>query len=246
MNPVPERGGSIEKSRADPGCSRTRGNLSGSARAGTITGRIVDNQGKPLPNVTVTLSGPSIGSMKTVTNETGIFRYPAIYPGREYSVKAERIDFKTANRTNIIVMIGENTPVNLTLEPGKIEEQVTATAVIPIVDARKLTESTSFGREELQTLPTARDPWVILQLVPAVMVDRENVGGSESGLPSSFVAKGDDRNGTNNIWALDGIDVTDPVTLGEPALFFDFDTFEELSVTTGGAAEQACRRAASP
>ena len=100
-------------------------------RAGTITGRIVDNQGKPLPNVTVTLSGPSIGSMKTVTNETGIFRYPAIYPGREYSVKAERIDFKTANRTNIIVMIGENTPVNLTLEPGKIEEQVTATAVIP-------------------------------------------------------------------------------------------------------------------
>jgi len=206
-------------------------------RAGTITGRIVDNQGKPLPNVTVTLSGPSIGSMKTVTNETGIFRYPAIYPGREYSVKAERIDFKTANRTNIIVMIGENTPVNLTLEPGKIEEQVTATAVIPIVNARKLTESTSFGREELQTLPTARDPWVILQLVPAVMVDRENVGGSESGLPSSFVAKGDDGDGTNNIWALDGIDVTDPVALGEPALFFDFDTFEELSITTGGAAD---------
>ncbi|MCX6569146.1 MAG: carboxypeptidase regulatory-like domain-containing protein [Candidatus Aminicenantes bacterium] len=206
-------------------------------RAGTIFGRIVDVQGKPLSRVTVTLSGPSIGSMKTVTDETGLFRYPSIYPGRSYSVKAERIDFKTVNRADIIVTFGATTEVNLTLEAGKIEEQVTSKAGTPAVDAGRMTESTVIGREELQTLPTARDPWVILQLVPAVMIDRENVGGSESGQQSSFVTKGDNGNGANNIWTLDGIDVTDPAALGNPALFFDFDTFEELSVTTGGAAD---------
>jgi len=206
-------------------------------RTGTIYGKIVDTQGKPLPGVTVTLSSPLTGSLRTSTNEAGVFRYPAIYPGRDYSVKAERIDFKTVNRANVIVTIGATASINLTLEAGKIEEQVTIATVTPIVDVRKMTESTSLNREELQTLPTARDPWVILQLVPAVMLDRENVGGNESGQQSSFVTKGDSGNGANNIWALDGIDITDPALLGDSALFFDFDTFEELSVTTGGAAD---------
>jgi hypothetical protein len=206
-------------------------------RTGTIYGKIVDTQGKPLPNVAVTLSGPAIGSMKTVTDEAGIFRYPAIYPGRDYSVKAERIDFKTVNLANVIVTIGATAAINLTLEAGKLEEQVTITTVTPIVDVRKTTASTSIGREDMQTLPTARDPWVILQLVPAVMLDRENVGGNESGQQSSFVTKGDSGNGANNIWTIDGVDVTDPAVLGDSALFFDFDTFEELSVTTGGAAD---------
>jgi hypothetical protein len=206
-------------------------------RTGTIFGRIIDAKGKPLPNVTVILSGPSIGSMKTVTNEMGIFRYPSIYPGRDYSVKAALANFKTANRANIIVTIGTNAEINMTLEAGKIEEQVAIKSVTPVIDVRKMTESTSFGREELQTLPTARDPWVILQLVPAVMLDRENVGGSESGQQATFVTKGDNGNGANNIWTLDGIDITDPVALGDSALFFDFDTFEELNITTGGAAD---------
>jgi len=206
-------------------------------RTGTIFGKIVDTQGKPLPGVTVTLSSPLTGSLRTVTNEAGVFRYPAIYPGRDYSIKAERIDFKTVNRANVIVTIGATAAINLTLEAGKIEEQVTIATVTPIVDVRKMTESTSLSREELQTLPTARDPWVILQLIPTIMLDRENVGGNESGQQSSFVTKGDSGNGANNIWALDGIDITDPALLGDSALFFDFDTFEELSVTTGGAAD---------
>ena len=206
-------------------------------RTGTIYGRIVDTQGKPLPGVAVTLSSPQTASLRTVSNGSGIFRFLAIYPGRDYSVKAERIDFKTVNRANVIITIGANTAINLTLEAGKLEEQVTITTVTPIVDVRKTTASTSVGRDELQTLPTARDPWVILQLGPAVMLDREKVGGNESGRQSSFVAKGDSGNGANNIWTIDGVDVTDPVVLGSSALYYDFDTFEELSVTTGGAAD---------
>jgi hypothetical protein len=206
-------------------------------RTGTIYGRIVDTQGKPLPGVTVTLSGPPIGRMKTVTNEAGIFRYPSIYPGRDYSIKAERIDFKTVNRANVIVMIGATAAIDLTLEAGKLEEQVTSKAVTPIVDVRKTTAGLSFDRDMLQTLPTARDPWVILQLVPAVMLDRENVGGNESAQPSAFVSRGDSGNGATNIMTLDGVDVTDPLDLGSSAIPYDFDTFEELSVTTGGAAD---------
>ena len=208
-------------------------------RTGMIYGRIVDTQGKPLPGVTVTLSGPLNGSMRAVTNEAGMFRYPSVYPGTGYALKAELVNFKTANRASVIVTIGADTAINLTLEAGKLEEQVISKALTPIIDVRKTTAAWSFGRDELQTLPTARDPWVILQLVPAVMLDRENVGGNESGQQSSFVAKGDNTNGANNVWTIDGVDITDPVILGSSAIYFDFDTFEEMRVTTGGAADVA-------
>ena len=33
----------------------------------------------------------------------------------------------------------------------------------------------------LQSLPTARDPWVILEQTPGIAMDRTNVGGSQSG-----------------------------------------------------------------
>lgn len=206
-------------------------------RTGNIYGKVADTQGNPLPGVTVTLSGPQIANMTTVTNGSGIYRYPSIYPGTGYALKAELVNFKTVNRANVIVTVSASSEIDLTLETGKLEEQVTVKAVTPIVDVRKTTAAWSIGRDEMQALPTARDPWVILQLVPAVMLDRENVGGNESGQQSSFVAKGDSSNGANNIWTIDGIDITDPVVLGGSALFFDFDTFEELSVTTGGAAD---------
>ena len=211
--------------------------LSAQLRTGHIYGRIADKEGNPLPGVTVTLTGPQIAKLTTVTNDSGIYRFPSIHPGTDYGIKAELVGFKTANRANIIVKVGTNSEIDLVLEVGKIEEQVTVTVVTPLVDVKGTTAASNVGRYEMQSLPTARDPWAILQLVPSVMLDRENVGGNESGRQASFVAKGDSANGANNLWAIDGIDITDPSVLGGSAIFHDFDAFEELNITTGGAAD---------
>ena len=130
------------------------------------------------------------------------------------------------------------------MEVGTLEEQVTVVALSPIVDTKKTTVGQNIDKEAMQSLPTARDPRVMMQLAPAIMVDRENVGGNESGQQSGFIGKGDSagarisgNQGANNIWAIDGIDITDPAALGGSALYYDFDMFEELNVTTGGAAD---------
>jgi hypothetical protein len=211
--------------------------LSAQLRTGHIYGRIADKQGNPLPGVTVTLTGSQVAKLTTVTNGSGIYRFPSIYPASDYGIKAELVGFKTAIRANIIVTVGRDSEIDLVLEVGKFEEEVTATAVMPVVDAKGTTETTVVDRSEMQSLPTTRDPWAILQLVPSVMLDRENVGGNESGRQASFVAKGDDTNGANNLWAIDGVDITDPADLGASAIFPDFDTFEQLNITTGGAAD---------
>ena len=53
--------------------------------------------------------------------------------------------------------------------------------------------STNVSLDELQNIPSSRDPWVVLQTVPGIIVDRVNVGGAESGQQSSYQAKGASR-----------------------------------------------------
>jgi hypothetical protein len=44
--------------------------------------------------------------------------------------------------------------------------------------------------EELEKIPTARDPWKVLQSTPGVLSDRTNVGGNESGQQSQYIGPG--------------------------------------------------------
>ena len=211
--------------------------LSAQPRMGDVQGKIVNKEGKPLSGVRVTLSRPLAADQKTVTGASGVFRFPAVFPGPDYSLKAELADFKTTARSAVVVALGGSTAIDLVLEPGKPEETVSVNAASPGIDRTKFTSGASFGRIELQSLPTTRDPWVILQLVPSVMLDRENVGGNESSQPSAFVTRGDNANGADNVWTVDGVDVTDPLDLGRSEMAYDFDAIDTMAVTTGGAAD---------
>jgi hypothetical protein len=106
-------------------------------------------------------------------------------------------------------------------------------AETPIVDPARQTLTTSVSYEELQQIPSARDPWVVLQTIPGVVVDRVNVGGAESGQQSNYIAKGAPL--ADNTWNLDGIPVTDLAATGSSPTYYNFDMFQEMSVTTGGA-----------
>jgi len=211
--------------------------LSAQLRTGQVQGRIVDKQGKPLARVKVTLSSPQTADLKAVTPSSGVFRFPAVFPGPDYVVRAELDEYKVAVRSGLAVTVGGHLTVDFVLEPGKPGEEVTVAGPSSPVDGKKFTTGAELGWTELQSLPTARDPWVIAQLVPGVMIDRENVGGNESTQQSGLVTRGDNTNGAQNTWSVDGIDVTDPYVLGMSDVNFDFDAIETISVTTGGAAD---------
>ncbi|MCK7461649.1 MAG: carboxypeptidase-like regulatory domain-containing protein [Sphingobacterium sp.] len=205
--------------------------------SGDVQGRVADKEGKPLAGVKVTLSKGQDADRRTTTDPAGRFRFPAVYPGPDYAVKAERPDHKTAVRSGVVVLVGGHVTVDLVLEPGKPEEQAAASGTLPAIDRKATTRGPQFGRTELQTLPTVRDPWAIAALAPGVLIDRENVGGNESGRQAALVAKGDSTNGADNVWFVDGIDVTDPLEVGTSSIRFDFDAIETVAVTTGGAAD---------
>ena len=205
---------------------------SAQSQTGEIFGKVTDGSGAVLPGVTVTVTGPVLlQPLTAVTSETGTFQFPRIEIGT-YSVKFELAGFKTVVNQGIIVTVGFSAAVNAQLGISTVQETITVTGESPIVDTKATGTKQTFTNELLQSIPSARDPWVILQQTAGIAMDRENVGGNMSGQQSNYVSRG--GNPTNNKWSLDGVDITDMAATGASPSYYDFDAFEEMTITTGG------------
>ncbi len=158
--------------------------LTAQIRTGNIYGKITDTEGNPLPGVSVTLKGPQNAPLTTVTGATGVYRFVSLSPNNEYEITAELSGFKKAIKTGVIVQLLANVEMNLTMEVGTLEEQVTVVAQTPIVDTKKTTVGQNLDKETMQSLPTARDPWVVIQLAPSIMIDRSAATNPASSRPS--------------------------------------------------------------
>jgi hypothetical protein len=227
--------------------------LTAQVETGSIHGTVTDPAGNPLPGVWVRLRGPQLAPLGPLpaplpakTDAQGRYRFDSIPPGSDYEISAEMGRFETTTRAGIVVRAGEDTEIVLIMEFGSSEELVETWAIDEYPEGQSFQRAGHLKIDWMwpQLLPSARDPWAILQLAPSVLVDRENVGGNESGEPASFVARGDTSGqrlssgqGANNVWRLDGVDVSDLADLGRPALVPDFDMIQELDVTVGGAAD---------
>ena len=208
--------------------------LSAQVRTGNIYGRAVDGEGNALPGVSVTLTGQYTAPLTTVTGPEGAFRFLSLPAASDYAVRLELTGFKTKIEENIVIVVGGNVNLTVVMEVGMIEESITVTAVSPVVDIKKTSIGQNVTQDVLQSLPSARDPWVILQMAPGVIADRENVGGTESGMQSTMTARGA-KSGAQNVWAMDGVVITDPAAIGASPSYYDFDAFEEMQITVGGA-----------
>ena len=202
--------------------------LAAQERTGNINGIVVDKDGLPLPGVNVTLTGKTIAAISQQSNAEGRFRFLSLFPANDYVLKAELQGFKTKIEQGVIINVGKNADIRLVMEQGQLEEQVTVVAQTPIVQAKKTQITHTVNYDMLQSLPSARDPWVVLQMTPAIQTDRENVGGAESGVQSAWATKGS----TMQEWTVDGVQITDLTSGGSPQ-YYDFDMFEEMNVSTG-------------
>ncbi|HEV7504876.1 MAG TPA: marine proteobacterial sortase target protein [Thermoanaerobaculia bacterium] len=69
---------------------------------------------------------------------------------------------------------------------GADEDVITVTAESPLLDERRIYSGATVSQADLEKIPAARDPWVVLQATPGVLTDRINVGGGESGPSPSY------------------------------------------------------------
>lgn len=199
-------------------------------QTGNIYGTVLANDGAVMPGATISLTG--VGApLVTVTDAQGHFRFLNLSPGT-YSIRAELAGFGAAIRSGVGISTGQNSNITMTMSPS-VAEAITVMAEAPLLDVRKTGTGANISRFELENVPSARDPWMILQSTPGVQVDRINVGGTQSGQQSIYISKGAPR--SDGTWNIDGVNITDMGATGSSPTYYDFDTFEELNVTTGGS-----------
>ena len=202
------------------------------SQVGEIFGKATDQSGAVLPGVTVTLTAPNLlQPLVAVTSETGTYQFPRLEIGT-YTVKFELTGFKTVVTEDIKVTVGFSAQINAQMGVSTVQETITVTGQSPIVDTKETGTKQTFTNELLQSIPSARDPWVILQQTAGIAMDRENIGGNQSGQQSNYISRG--GNPTNNKWSLDGVDITDMAATGASPSYYDFDAFEEMTINTGG------------
>jgi hypothetical protein len=206
--------------------------FAGSAHAqgmGSIFGKVTDATGAVMPGVTVTVTGTGLQRPRVaVTTETGAYQFPNV-PIGTYTVTFELEGFKKAVRSDIVLVTGQNAGIDQKLEIGSMTEEMTVSGAAPIVDVKKTTTGAVFDANILQKIPTARDPWQIINMTPGVQAGL-NVGGSSSGQQVGLSSRGT----TANVqWNLEGGNITDLSSNSSPS-YFNFDSFEQIQVVNGG------------
>jgi hypothetical protein len=207
---------------------------------GRIDVTVQDAQDRAVPGATVEIAGPA--TQQQVSDTNGEAHFLNLAPG-VYTLTVTLAGFTTYRNETVRVAAGTSVPLKATLQVAGVSETVQVNQEAPVVDPARQTVTTGVSYEELQQLPSARDPWVVLQTIPGVTVDRVNIGGAESGQQSNYLAKGAGL--AENTWNLDGIPVTDLAATGSSPTYYNFDMFQEMSVTTGGASATIQRPACS-
>src|SRR5262245_22817387 len=164
-----------------------------------INGTITDAQKAVLPGVAVTATNEETGLVReAVTDGAGRYVIPQLLPG-SYTIKAELSGFQPTNRNNMVVRVGEELTVPLTLSLAGVTETLVVTGEAPLVESTSNRIGTNITSSEIDSLPTTiRNQFSLMQTIPG-LVPTLQVGSFEGG---QFSANGQATN--NNLFLVDG------------------------------------------
>ena len=202
-------------------------------QTGSIFVRITDEQGAAMPGVSIAIGSPALvaGTMTGVTNEGGAYRFPSLPPGT-YSVKLDLQGFQSIVRENVVVVVGQTTPIDLAMKVAALAETITVTGESPVIDTTSATVAVNLGEQLLQGTPGGRDIWALVEYkVPSLVITRPDVGGTSGGLQGVYSARG--TTSAQNSQYLNGINVGDPAAIGAAGFYYDFDAFDDIQISTG-------------
>ena len=133
----------------------------------TVTGRVTDPAGLPMPGVTVTATNTQTNETATaVTSGEGLYALPFLRPGL-YTVTAELEGFRKYSREKVELQVGQTQTINIALEIGTLTEIVSV--VSEAVEASKADRGMVIDNMRVTELPlNARNPFMLSYLSPGI------------------------------------------------------------------------------
>src|SRR5947207_10963859 len=200
-----------------------------------ISGTAKDQSGAVLPGVEITATQTDTGIARTaVTNETGSYVLPNL-PIGPYKLEASLGGFRTFSQTGIVLHVGANPEINISLEVGQVSETIEVQADAALVETR----TTGIG-QVMDNVRVMELPLNGRQVTELITLSGAAIGGgvqnSPRNYPTDIISIG---GGSNNgvTFLLDGGIHNDPY--GNQTLPLPFpDALQEFKVETSAVPAQ--------
>jgi outer membrane receptor protein involved in Fe transport len=152
---------------------------------GTISGKVLDDAGKPVSGARIGISGPT--STQTTTQSDGT--YNVVLPPGLYSVTISAAGFRSTEQDGVTVLSGESATLTTTLLPASLTTiaSVSVGGATSVADsAAALTQMTaatirSQGQDQIVN---------ILDQIPGVEIQRAGGGSNEPGANTAISIRG--------------------------------------------------------
>jgi hypothetical protein len=213
---------------------------------GSISGSVLDSSKAVLPGVSIEVVNVDTGARRSlVTDADGRFRALNLPPAR-YAVAAELSGFNKAEATDIVVQIGIDSPVSLTLGVGGVSESVTVQGEAALVDLSAAVVGGVVTTQQISELPlNGRSFMQLATLQAGVSVSRTTERDFTGGFGGTQIAIAGARPEQTG-YLLEGTniaDVSDKAPSSVAGVMLGVDTVQEFSVQTHGYSAEFGRAA---
>ena len=192
-----------------------------------IEGTVSDASGAVVPGARVEARSAAGLTVRTETDATGRYRFPALPPGR-FEVAAHMRGLAGARFAGIELLLGQVLQVDLLLSAASVQETVTVTAERPLIDLTQSARSTHLRDELITKLPRGRD---FTSLVS------QAAGANPEGYWQFGGLSIDGSSGSENRFVIDGVETTE-LLQGRSGMGLVTDFVEEVQVKSSGYAAE--------
>jgi hypothetical protein len=159
-------------------------------QSSAISGVVRDSSGGVLPGVTVEAASPSlIEKVRTTTTDAqGRYLIGDLVPGT-YTVTFTMEGFSTVRQQSFTLTSGFTAQVSADMQVGALEETLTVTAAVPLVDVSSGKRQTVVSADVLSTLPVStKNLQALIEITPG-WTGLSDVGGQYLQEPGAFHGK---------------------------------------------------------
>ncbi len=119
----------------------------------TISGLVLDSSGAAIPSADIVLTNIETGVVsRAAGNGVGLYTLSNVPVGK-YELKITAAGFKAYTRSGITVTVGQSLRLDVTLEPGHVQESITVTAEASLLKVDTAQISTTVQSEAIKDLP---------------------------------------------------------------------------------------------
>ncbi|HXJ40485.1 MAG TPA: carboxypeptidase regulatory-like domain-containing protein [Bryobacteraceae bacterium] len=164
----------------------------GTANA-SITGRVVDDSGAPIPEIRIAVTSPAlqVSQVTAVTDADGSYRLLDLPAPGVYKATFSRDGFQTYLRGDINLSVGFVARIDVTMKVGQVSQTVEVTGESPVVDTVNTAAGTTLEQAEIALTPKGVGLQDLFPMAAGVsLAGKPDVGDSNLAARSSIITYG--------------------------------------------------------